>query len=417
VECNFEKQWVIDRTEPNTNTVHDDEGSCSSSGYYPTTSFTPESGPWKMDCDSSPFDTIQTAVTPNCPTTPKYTYEWSQWSPQQTDDTTCGEVDQRHTREECAAGLGCCTHHQKMRFELQPQERCPAQEGEYPLVLSGVPASCASSWLNGVWQYVGKTADARPYYKQWDAAAGAWQYLYYDKDCDGSGADEQWWLIGSNAPSTTLLQDLNGKGVCDSFIGRTAASTTAILPPSGAWSVSCGGLNTYTLALTNCTTVGNYTYVWDDWAPHMYGSDVETFQSGAKTCSATGCSVVHTFTNISADHARVSVTVEQSGDVNNAGETTSLMIGSTPIPASIESCRAACRTNGFAECLDNTDPHDGSHQMLSCSHACMIRYQAEVGEEECNSHCDRTGSSGCSAVIGGMTFNLCTTCIPKVSHH
>jgi hypothetical protein len=123
-------------------------------------------------------------VTPNCPTTAQYTYKWGNWTPQQTDDTTCGELDQRETIEECEAGLGCCLNHQEINSEVQPQDRCPTQKGDYPLkVLSGVPSSCDNSWINGVWQFVGKTADARPYYKQWDAAASAWYYMYYDKEC------------------------------------------------------------------------------------------------------------------------------------------------------------------------------------------------------------------------------------------
>jgi hypothetical protein len=82
---------------------------------------------------------------------------------------------------------------------------------------------------------------------------------------------------------------------------------------------------------------------------------------------------------------------------------------------SLVRCRAACRTNGFTDCLDNTNAHYGSNQMLSCSHACMIRYQAEETEEECDSHCERQSQSGCSEQIGEVLFNLCTTCVPSVS--
>lgn len=47
--------------------------------------------------------------TKSCPDgTPKYTYNWSDWKPEQTDGTTCGGQDQREAVEVCAVGRGCC---------------------------------------------------------------------------------------------------------------------------------------------------------------------------------------------------------------------------------------------------------------------------------------------------------------------
>jgi hypothetical protein len=88
--------------------------------------------------------------------------------------------------------------------------------------MSGVNRTCFGGWFNGKWQYVGQTADGRPFYKKrfW-LGGGDWYYLYYDKDCSGSPV----WLINSDEPSTTAEQDLDGK--C-TLAGRSLDNTRSV---------------------------------------------------------------------------------------------------------------------------------------------------------------------------------------------
>jgi hypothetical protein len=69
--------------------------------------------------------------------------------------------------------------------------------GDYAdVTVSGVAATCHNGYLNGVWQYIGLTADGRPYYKWWydyydsvGRSAGVWRYMYYDADCGSVSGD------------------------------------------------------------------------------------------------------------------------------------------------------------------------------------------------------------------------------------
>jgi hypothetical protein len=187
-------------------------------------------------------------------------------------NATCGDLEQEEVKtEKCAAaGISCCINPRTP--EVRAQNPCPAKEGDYAhFALSEVPSSCESGWLNGLWQYVGKTADDRPYYKLWNAAVSAWKYMFYDKDCNGNadgGAEE--WIIDSIEPNTTALQALDGAGVC-SVYGHTAQPTTSTTPQSGMWRMSCGGgFDTHNLTLTpDCTTTPDYTYEWNQWTPQQ----------------------------------------------------------------------------------------------------------------------------------------------------
>jgi len=69
----------------------------------------------------------------------------------------------------------------------------------------------------------------------------------------------------------------------------------------------------------------------------------------------------------------------------------------------INMCGMKCRDAGFC----NNDPNIGSDQMISCSQACMIRFRG-LGQGACESHCDRTGGSGCSKTIGGHNYRFCS---------
>merc|ERR1712141_671440 len=47
--------------------------------------------------------------------------------------------------------------------------------------------------------------------------------------------------------------------------------------------------------------------------------------------------------------------------------------------------------------------------MYSYSHACKIR-DLGVDEDECKTHCERDGQSGCSPDVNGFQFELCGVC-------
>ena len=54
--------------------------------------------------------------------------------------------------------------------------------------------------------------------------------------------------------------------------------------------------------------------------------------------------------------------------------------------------------------------NNSANQMVSCDQACQMRHELDVSEEECVSHCDRDGSSGCDLEIAGKYFELCESC-------
>lgn len=61
---------------------------------------------------------------------------------------------------------------------------------DHPNFISqGVPSTCFGGWTNGEWKYIGKTADGRPYYKQWDSYDSMFYFMYYEKDCDGNAGN------------------------------------------------------------------------------------------------------------------------------------------------------------------------------------------------------------------------------------
>lgn len=71
----------------------------------------------------------------------------------------------------------------------------------------------------------------------------------------------------------------------------------------------------------------------------------------------------------------------------------------------LDACIAHCQTNGFG----NSDNDISCNQQLSCRNACQMRSDG-VPAPACEGHCDRTGNSGCTALIEGRSYNTCGPC-------
>jgi hypothetical protein len=230
--------WIIDDGAPPSTTAKQDldgDGDCIFTGYtvQSTTSTTPPSGAWNVYCNDA-FTSIALILTPPCPTTPDYTYVWGKWSPQQTDGTSCGELDQREAEGGCTGGLGCCINYKENQEEVRPQAPCPTEEGDYAhLTVSGMPTPCFDGYLNGVWQYVGQTADTRPYYKWWFSSTGEWRYMFYDKECgtfaEGGSANRGWFVYGT-PPSLTATQGLGSNDNAGACLRKVRCSVLDKLP-------------------------------------------------------------------------------------------------------------------------------------------------------------------------------------------
>jgi len=122
------RRWIITPFEPDTSK---DTQECR---YYAriswqTNSTTPVSGGWEMSCsdDYLVATTLALTLTPSCPTTPNYTYTWSEWTPLQKYGVTCGEREQREPVEECVAGIGCCINREDRDPEIRDQAACTSQ--------------------------------------------------------------------------------------------------------------------------------------------------------------------------------------------------------------------------------------------------------------------------------------------------
>ena len=73
-------------------------------------------------------------------------------------------------------------------------------------------------------------------------------------------------------------------------------------------------------------------------------------------------------------------------------------------------CGEKCKAEGF--CCN--DPNVGSHQLLSCAQACMIRARGSDADI-CGQACDaqalpRPGQGGCSRTVGGHRYSMCARC-------
>jgi len=68
-------------------------------------------------------------------------------------------------------------------------------------------------------------------------------------------------------------------------------------------------------------------------------------------------------------------------------------------------CKKQCASRGF--CCN--DFRVGSNQMISCAQACMIRARGS-SQQQCQTHCNRNGQSGCQKTIGQHLYSMCSVC-------
>ena len=255
--------WFVSDLKPNTLAVERrGRGNCGNSMHTTTgtsTSLTPISGAWHMDCNGNLHAAVTITITPNCTTTQPYSYTLGEWAPQQVSsgasDTTCGGKDERVPSVECAAQPGCCTDHNASLATPERRPQRPCDDDYANFVLSGGPPDPASIYkgnmYEGEWRYDGRTADGRPYYR-WQAVQqsdygenyGGYSYgsstesrigvfIYYDSDCDGDEGSTKVlsrWIIGIQRPSTTAKHDLDGDGVC--YLGGYMKQASTSLTPS-----------------------------------------------------------------------------------------------------------------------------------------------------------------------------------------
>jgi hypothetical protein len=343
-----EPWWVIGYGDPLQ--VLDGDAQCAFLGRtdWSISSTTPPSGKWQVACNGA-FTSLPLSITPDCRSTPAYTYEWGEWTPQQPDNTTCGGLDQRIAVEECAAGLGCCIKHQiKQGVEVRPQAPCTIESGEQPhLVLSGVPPSCNADYLDGMWQSVGQTSDGWPYYKWWWAGGKEWLYMHLTKDIDGAAGREGGqpiWIINDANPNTTASPDVEGGARICNTAATALQFSASDTPPSGAWNVTCDeGTSFTTLPLTltrDCPTTPAYTYVWGEWTPQQSGTTCSgrEHREAVEECAAgLGCCINH------------QETTEVRAQAPCPGDYPSIMLNGLP-----RSC-AAWMTNGEWQYIGKTD--------------------------------------------------------------
>jgi len=104
------------------------------------------------------------------------------------------------------------------------------------LTLSGV-CEYHQAWEGLVFEFQGATADGSPYYKATDVE----EYLYYDADCDGSGAATGGrWVLDDSRPSTKVLEDLDRDQECNYHARLEASSGSGGPEESATWHMYCG---------------------------------------------------------------------------------------------------------------------------------------------------------------------------------
>jgi len=113
------------------------------------------------------------------------------------------------------------------------------------LILSG--ACPLRESLNGVtFDFVGRTADGSPYYK----ARGVEEYIYYDKDCDGTGpVTGARWVLDDSRPSLTLREDLDNDKKC-AYHAWVEVPSSASPPDTATWTMECGTASWEKVTLT-----------------------------------------------------------------------------------------------------------------------------------------------------------------------
>eukprot|EP00111_Clytia_hemisphaerica_P001987 TCONS_00005600-protein len=68
----------------------------------------------------------------------------------------------------------------------------------------------------------------------------------------------------------------------------------------------------------------------------------------------------------------------------------------------LDVCAQTCSSDAY-----RTDK--GCAQMYHCPHGCKMR-ELGLADLECKSNCQRTINSGCSTIVNGWVFNLCSSC-------
>jgi len=112
----------------------------------------------------------------------------------------------------------------------------PDGESHPSLTLSGV-CEYHQAWEGLTWKYMGTTADGSPFYKAQDVE----EYIYYDADCDGSGANtDARWVLDDSRPSLKALEDLDLDGECNYHARLTSLSGNGGPPESATWQMYCG---------------------------------------------------------------------------------------------------------------------------------------------------------------------------------
>jgi len=120
-----------------------------------------------------------------------------------------------------------------IRFFCLQCQTCSCSDAA-PLDTLQVQGSCdGQSFLNTNFVKQGVTADNRAYYQSKDGL----YYLYYDKDCDGSGGVAASWIFDGSKPSISATSDLDEDGGCvfNGYIG----SNSLIPPESADWNLNC----------------------------------------------------------------------------------------------------------------------------------------------------------------------------------
>merc|ERR1719272_1153904 len=100
------------------------------------------------------------------------------------------------------------------------------------LYITAWSETCETQKYSGSYNYMGTTADGRPYYQK-----GQGSYIYFDADCGGHQRGWPMWVLDSDHPNITSTTDLDGDDGC----GVYAKSTYSIAasPSSGQWSTRC----------------------------------------------------------------------------------------------------------------------------------------------------------------------------------
>ena len=116
-------------------------------------------------------------------------------------------------------------------------------------IYGDLPPACASSlaFLNTDFVKQGVTADNKSYYQSKDGSA---HFLYFDKNCDGTGGFPPLWIFDVHKPSTTAVSVLNGDATCNTTGHLDFALSSAFPPKNAMWAMQCEGFGPWLVHLT-----------------------------------------------------------------------------------------------------------------------------------------------------------------------